>query len=270
MVCKIFEKVVKNKLCNHLLENDLLSEHQFGFVPGRSCVTQLLVTIQEWMKNLDEGLVTDVAYMDFRKAFDAVPHKRLIYKLQKYGIDGNLLLWIKDFLSQRTQYVKVNDSKSDVLPVISGVPQGSVLGPMLFVYYINDLPNSCAVNCKIFADDTKAFTQIRNDNDILLLQNSIDSMFTWTQTWQLNFNAAKCKILHIGEKNPHHTYYIGQGNERGPLETTNLEKDLGVLVDSNLNFEEHIQAAINKSSQKKRSNTEQLFLSFHESAGTSF
>ena len=107
VVCKIFEKVIKNKLSNHLIEQKLLSPHQFGFIPGRNTNTQLLVSIKEWQRNLDDSIPTDVVDLGFREAFDTVPHKRLLYKLSKYGIKGNLLSWIKDFLSNRTQYVKI-------------------------------------------------------------------------------------------------------------------------------------------------------------------
>ena len=224
MIGKVFEKIVKNKLCNHLTENKLLSKHQFGFIPGRSTNTQLLITIKEWLKNVDKGRPTDVAYMDFKKAFDAVPHERLLYKLKQYGISGRILLWIRDFLSDRTQYVKINNTKSVELPVTSGVPQGSVLGPMLFIYFINDLPEVCTVLTKIYADDTKAYTTIQEDRDRARLQETIDNMYEWTQNWQLNFNETKCKILHIGENNPNYQYFIGKELARKELESTKLEK----------------------------------------------
>ena len=251
VTCKLFEKVIKNKLCEHLISNNLLSPHQFGFIPGRSTDTQLLVTIKEWQKSLDNAIPTDVAYLDFRKAFDAVPHKRLLYKLSQYGIKGDLLLWIKSFLSNRSQYVKINNAKSVVRPVTSGVPQGSVLGPMLFIYFINDLPEVCSVSTKIYADDTKSYTEIKSLQDRDNLQYSIDQMFRWTQEWQLNFNQSKCKILHIGENNPKYVYFMGNGTSRAEIETTSLEKDLGLLVDTELNFESHIDYIIKKASQKK-------------------
>ena len=147
--------------------------------------------------------------------------------------------------------MKINNAKSPQVKVTSGVPQGSVLGPMLFVYFINDLPDVCSVQTKIYADDTKAYTPMLTDENRNQLQLTIDRMFEWTQQWQLNFNQSKCQILHIGENNPKHEYYIGEADNRTLLSTTSLEKDLGVLVDNELNFENHIDHVIKKSSSKK-------------------
>ena len=134
------------------------------------------------MYDLDNDNCVDAAYMDFRKAFDTVPHQRLITKLKSYNIKGPILNWIVSFLSERSQFVKINNSTSDNLKVTSGVPQGSVLGPTLFIYFINDLPNvNINSNIKIFADDTKAYNSIKDLEDVKKLQNVIDEMNLWTQ-----------------------------------------------------------------------------------------
>ena len=186
--------------------------------------------------------------MDFRKAFDTVPHQRLLNKLKGYNITGPILNWISSFLSDRYQFVKINNSCSSKLKVTSGVPQGSVLGPTLFVFFINDLPNVVFdTSIKIFADDTKAYKEIRNNDDVNKLQKAIDEMYEWTQKWLLKFNEQKCKMLHLGNNNVKNNYFIGTGDQRIPLEKSELEKDLGIYIDENLNFKEHIKITVKKS-----------------------
>ena len=249
IICKLFEKFIKDSLNKHLINNNILSQEQFGFVSGRNTITQLLVTINDWMIELDNNNIVDAAYMDFRKAFDTVPHQRLITKLKSYNINGPILNWIISFLSERSQYVKINNSTSKNHKVTSGVPQGSVLGPTLFIYFINDLPNvNHNSNIKIFADDTKAYNSIKNQEDVNNLQNVIDEMFLWTQKWLLKFNKDKCKILHIGKNNPKNKYYVGNENDRLELNETDLEKDLGVFIDPNLDFKKHIKTIVKKAS----------------------
>ena len=246
IVCKLFETFIRDGLYDHIVRNKLLSINQFGFCKGRSCSTQLLVTIHEWMLSLDEKIPIDAVYLDFSKAFDTVPHKRLIHKLNSYGIQNNLLSWINSFLSDRTQYVKINDSKSKKTKVISGVPQGSVLGPILFIYYINDMPKCTDCNLKMFADDSKASNTIQNFKDSLSLQSSIYDLNQWSDKWQQKFNSTKCKIMHIGKNNPHYQYFIKDGDKLTELSTTFSERDLGVIVDPNLTFEEHINNQVKK------------------------
>ena len=250
IVCKVFEGFIRNAIYNHLISNKLLSDHQFGFCSGRSCVTNLLVTLNNWIHKLDNNIPLDAFYLDFSKAFDTVPHKRLINKLSAYGIQGNLLRWIEDFLSDRSQYVKINNNMSSLLNVSSGVPQGSVLGPVLFIYFINDLPNLSLCPTKIFADDTKLYNEVQSEQDQLILQNSINNMFSWTKVWLLKFNKSKCKVLHLGKNNPNFEYYIGEGTEKIKLLPDNSEKDLGVYVDPQLNFEIHINETIKKCRSK--------------------
>ena len=149
IICKIFEGFIRDVIYNHITQNHILSIDQYGFTEGRSCTTQLLVTLNEWLTDLDNGFPVDTIYLDLRKTFDTVPPRRLLTKLEGYGVKGNLLNWIKDFLSDRTQYVSVNGncSKSKLL---AGFPQGSVLGPTLFIYYINDMPNEVKSHMKFF------------------------------------------------------------------------------------------------------------------------
>ena len=155
--CKVMEKIIRDKIMNHLESKNLLSRHQHGFRSKCSCLTQLLEYLSEIHDALDNGKPVDAVYLDCQKAFDKVPHKRLIAKLRAYGISGKILKWIENFLSGRTQRVVIDGILSDPLPVLSGVPQGSVLGPLLFLVFIIDLLDGIYSGGKIFADDSKLF-----------------------------------------------------------------------------------------------------------------
>ena len=239
------EKFIKQAVMNHLLDNGLLSSRQFGFLSGRSTVTQLLRFFDDSLDKIVAGGVVDTIYMDFAKAFDKVPHRRLLHKLQAYGVHGNVLRWIKAFLTDRSQVVMVNGEKSQSAPVLSGVPQGSVLGPLLFIMYINDLPEVVKSDVYLFADDTKIFKQVSTIDEANLLQEDLNSLAKWSNDWLLMFNSDKCHVLTLGrlENITHtHRYEIG-GNE---LEHVFEEKDLGVTIDFELNFEQHISSKVNK------------------------
>ena len=203
-MCKILESFITDQIKNHMETNNLFTKCQHGFRQHRSCVTQLLEVLNDFTKLIEMKDNIDVIYLDFSKAFDTVPHMRLINKLKAYGIEGNLIKWITNFLSDRKQRVKVNSSYSDYAPVISGIPQGSILGPILFVIYINDLPEIIENSCKIFADDTKLYASPKNK---ITLQSDLLSLLEWSQVWQLKFNISKCGILHIGANNPRFEYY---------------------------------------------------------------
>ena len=181
-------------------------------------------------------------YLDFKKAFDSVPHERLLNKLSSYGIQGNILKWIRAFLSYRTQRVRVGTVISPPEHVTSGIPQGSILGPILFTIFINDLPDTIESTCKIFADDTKIFNKptssIKIQDDLLKLQS-------WSEKWQLGFNVSKCKVLHIGKQNPVISYSMKNDGVVQDILNCEEEKDLGITFDKQLTFNSHIDKAIN-------------------------
>ena len=174
------EYLVRNKLMSHMERNRLFSEHQFGFRSGHSCATQLLCVLEDRSRALDGcNENVDVIYLDFRKAFDTVPHARLINKLYAYGIRGNILQWIQSFLTDRKQKVIVQGEESQWADVASGIPKGSVLGPVLFLIYINDLPDVVKKFVTIFADDTKEHAVIKSDMDTIEVQEDLYKMSDW-------------------------------------------------------------------------------------------
>jgi len=158
-----------------------MSLYQHGFLPQRSCSTQLITAINHWTESLQQGYHTNVIYFDFHKAFDTVPHLRLLHKLEAHGISGKLLKWIKLFFTCRKQRVVINGQYSPWSSVRSGVPQGSVLGPLLFAIYVNDLPDNVKSFLLLFADDTKLYHTIRSCSDVQQLQEDIDALYQWTR-----------------------------------------------------------------------------------------
>ncbi len=173
-------------------------------------------------KALGDHDSVDILFIDYEKAFDKVPHKRLLVKLAGYGINGKVVKWIKAFLTNRRQRVVLGSHISELLEVSSGVPQGSVDGPVLFVVYVNDLPRSLCVPSKLYADDTKVFARLEKGNEmegIKRLQTAIDQIRRWTSTWLMSLNMAKSKIMHLGKNNPRHVYMMVTHK----LETTECE-----------------------------------------------
>ena len=250
-ICKVLESIIRDEIMKHLTRNNLLNDAQHGFRERRSCLTNLLETLEQWTEILDEGDCIDVAYLDFRKAFDLVSHEHLIYKLTKYGINGKILNWIKDFLSNRKQRVVIRGKESSWRDVTSGVPQGSVLGPILFLIFINDLPTELLSKLSLFADDSKLFSRIiANKNNTnpggtdggASLQGDLDRVVEWAKKWKMEFNVDKCKVMHLGHNNPRGTYNMGEKQ----LEVTEEERDLGVLIDRELDFGKHIRTVVGK------------------------
>ena len=224
---------------------NLLSDHQFGFIPGRSCTTQLLYVLDYFTKHLDKGELIDVIYLDFQKAFDSVPHQRLIQKLTSFGINGKILQWINDFLWNRTQQVLLNGQKSSTTCVTSGVPQGSVLGPVLFILFVNDLPSMVSSPTFMFADDTKIFRCVGSNDDHSALKNDLNLLYEWSVRWQLNFNISKCKHIHLGPIHSYGPYYLNGV----VIDSVNSQKDLGILFDNQLRFHHHTTTIVAKANR---------------------
>lgn len=249
VVCKVMETLVKDWIQDHFRRNNLLSESQYGFISGRSTTLQLLKVMEDWSEAIDSGDQVDVVYFDFAKAFDSVPHRRLLAKLEAYGITGPTLAWVESFLTGREQRVTINGKSSGWHPVTSGIPQGSVLGPLLFVIYINDLPASVVSMMLLFADDTKLYRVIKEAHDRVLLQQDVTSMRNWGLKWLLRYHADKCKSMTVGTtrtNNPPDTPYTLGDIE---LEHVKSEKDVGVVVDDALTFDDHVAQIAKKANR---------------------
>ena len=208
VACKVMEKIARDRITKHLNRNQLLTDCQHGFIKGRSCATQLLAMLDKCTEILDQGGNIDAIYLDFSKCFDSIPHERLLLKLKKYGIQGKLWDWIADFLRGRKQQVSVNSYLSTLVSVLSGIPQGSVLGPILFIIFVNEMPDIVHLHILMFAGDTKVFKDTRNATDSSCLQDDINALQEWANQWQLRFNTDKCKRLHIGRSNAKHQYHM--------------------------------------------------------------
>ena len=242
---KVLESIIRDNLLQHMSGAGLLHGAQHGFLPKRSCISQLMEVMEDWSAAIEAGEPVDVIYLDFAKAFDSVPHQRLLNKLHGYGIRGRVLDWIAAFLLDRRQRVVVQGSKSDWAPVTSGIPQGSVLGPTLFSIFVNDMPEQVSSCIKLFADDTKLYRQVSGLSGATGLQADIDALVNWSRKWLLPFNASKCRVMHIGRQNPGLRYHLGDT----ALEETVEEKDLGIVVDDHLKFHQQTAAAAAKASQ---------------------
>ena len=212
----------------------------------RSTVLQLLNVIDEWSLALDQGNDIDCIYFDFMKAFDTVAHKRLHNKLKAYSLSETVIKWIMDFLSNRRQRVIVNGASSSWRIVTSGIPQGSVLGPLLFIIFINDIVEQISSSIYLFADDTKLFRAITSNHDNTLLQSDIDKLVEWSNTWLLSFHPDKCKTMHVGNQDNVYTYHLMAKSTMHELQCVTQEKDIGVIFDAQLEFDKHINAKINK------------------------
>ena len=227
------ESIVRDAIVIHLSKHNLIRSSQHGFMAGRSCLTNLLEYLEDLTHLVDQGHSVDIVYLDFAKAFDKVPHRRLIMKCAGLGISGKVLAWVAEWLKDRSQRVILNGQASGWGKVLSGVPQGSVLGPTLFLIFINDLDIAAEITgslVKKFADDTKCYMVVESEDDRIKFQNMLQKLETWSSEWQMLFNMDKCHVVHAGNKNHQFGYLWGGGD----LVVAEAEKDVGVMVTSNL------------------------------------
>ena len=259
--CRLLERLIKNHIVRYLDCHNLINNSQFGFRKGRSCQLNLLAYLELVTKWVDEGSNVDMIYLDFAKAFDKVPHQRLLKILQAHGIYGNTLIWIKDWLHGRRQKVVQEGTESDPLDVTSGVPQGSVLGPLLFIIYINimdtELTNDIADIISKFADDTKVGSKVNSKADHDKLQQALNELGNWAKKWQMQFNESKCKVLHFGDNKSVDQFQYTLNDVL--LEKCRTETDIGVNICTNLKPSEHIDITV----RKANSMLGQLSRAFH-------
>ena len=243
-ICKVMESVLRDALLYHLDNHKLIRNSQHGFRKGFSCATNLLVFLEEITMNIDGKHNVDTVYFDLAKAFDTVPHRKLLSKLRAHGVDGLVYSWIEAWLADRWQRVCLDGVCSSWRRVWSGVPQGSVLGPILFLIFINDLDDQLSGNVLKFADDTKLYGVIDNHFHGQNLQKDIDILGKWAQQWQMKFNVDKCKVVHYGKDIRFKYSLCGQ-----PIIEVASEKDLGVVFSRDLKVSIQCREAYSKASQ---------------------
>ena len=236
--CEVLEHIIYSNISQHLKTHNILCDEQHGFRAKRSCETQLISTIHDLAKNIDNDIQTDAILLDLTKAFDRVPHKHLCNKLSYYGINGSTLKWIKNFLQGRTQQVIVEGHHSNSISVTSGVPQGTVLAPLLFLCYINNLPININSKIKLYADDVLIYRPIKSLDDYKILQEDLNTIDQWAVHCQARFNPDKCEHIRItNNKNPIlSTYFI----LNTPIQTVSNITYLGVTIDEHLSWSKHI------------------------------
>ena len=251
IVCKVLERIIVDQLAKHVKDNLLQCKQQHGFTPGKSTVTNLLEALNIWSEALMHGIPVDVLYLDYAKAFDSVPHERLLRRVRSFGITDLALAWIQSFLLNRRQKVSVNGEHSTWKPVVSGIPQGSVLGPFLFLLFVSDVPNQVSNFISLFADDTKLFEVLVDvSGSTTSLQADLNNLLAWSNKMQLRFHPDKCHILHLGSSNPNKEYHMNDNQgQQHVLSTSTAERDLGVLVDSKLTFSTHVEQVTKKANR---------------------
>lgn len=258
-VCKVFEKILIEKITSFLDDNCLFDPHQTGFRDSRSTSTNLAETFAHYLRITKTSSSFDTVYIDFQKAFDSIDHRLLLFKLSQLGISDHLVSWFHSYLSGRTQSVFIDSSFSPPLPVRSGVPQGSCLGPLLFILFINDLCSNfpSTIRYSVYADDLKLFAESPKYSDDL--QCALNVVASWSSQWNLGISETKCCVVHYGSRNPRRPYSINNVPLTEPIiKDRVIVKDLGVHFSPSLSFSFHITKIVSKA----RSIVNLMFRSF--------
>ena len=248
VLCKQLEHIIARHIRDHLDRNNFFADEQHGFRAHRSCESQLIVTLHQIANYIDQGVTVDAIILDFSKAFDTVCHSKLLQKLNLLGLPPQIINWIKHWLTGRHQTVKVLGSTSHPIEVLSGVPQGSVLGPLLFNIYINDIlqcinnPNSL----RLFADDALLLGPRKSDGSSPI-QADLDRLVAWANTWQMKFNVKKCQVISFSSTSNYNKIEFRLADT--VLYTANFVKYLGVYIDHKLDWSTHVKYVCNKSNQ---------------------
>ncbi len=247
--CKVLEHIVVKSILSHLERHNILVDFQHGFRASHSTESQLITTVDDLATSLNLKRQTDVVILDFSKAFDTVPHQRLLAKLKYYGVNSLVVRWISNWLSNRSQRVLVDGESSSDIAVTSGVPQGSVLGPLLFLIYINDIGDTITQGTKIrlFADDCVLYREIISPRDSEILQHDLSTLHGWSSKWQMRFNAAKCYTINVTNKlsAPKYTYSMNDQL----LSTVKSQPYLGVELEEHLSWKTHVEQVCAKANR---------------------
>ena len=247
---KIMERVITQQILDHLQLNNILHPSQHGFLKGRSTCTNLLESINDWTLYIENSNAVVIAYVDFSKAFDSVCHEKLFVRLLSYGIDGTLLKWLQNFFCDRTLQTRVGKTLSESASLCSGVVQGSGIGPLMFLIFLNELAailEKHGVKVKFFADDVKIYSCITNNCDCDKLKNALQELAEWAKTWQLSVSIDKCYIVNIGCFETDDVNYCLNDTV---LPTVKSCRDLGVIISNDLSPSLHINAVVAKAHQR--------------------
>lgn len=252
-VAKLLDSILSKRLLSYLVKSNLISCKQFGFLPRRSTSMQLALVVDKWLKSFDSGQASVAVFMDFQKAFDRVWHHGLLYKLAAMGVGKYSLTWLRSYLTSREIVVRVGTARSDPYTLRTGVPQGSHLGPVLFLVFINDLPQTVDLPTELYADDALIHKCNFNltDNSIRSLQDAVDSAAEWATSWHGRFGSDKTKALPLTRGSHLSTELIGKLTILGQtIEVTRLHKHLGLLISGNLDWTDHVKSVIATGSRR--------------------